>query len=352
MVGGIRAMRPAILFSSVRSVRNRAPRFVCMLFALLLLLGGTAPSRGGVLLQGFYYNVPSPGAGNSTAPWWWDNLAKQANALRLSGFTAVWLPPCTKGAAGGYSVGYDPYDDYDLGSKNQMGTIPTRYGTREQLERCVAMLRASGLDVYADIVNNHRNGDSGNYTFQYVDAYGNWPGGRFEKHTYDFHPGVSQDPNVFLGTGEDFNQFGRDLAPMNGARPTGATASWAYTNLLNSGDWLTKALDIQGYRLDDVKGISTDFMYNWLNYGAMANKFAVGEFFDGNVGLVENWLNMGGPPANSYGMAGRASAFDFSLRYHAAVHVQLPARFRYEYARPRGACRNRSGSRRDLRGKS
>ena len=293
-------------------------RYLKIVFALsvLCLLPGLASrSRAGVMMQGFYYNAPSPGSGNAGAQWWWDHLAAQANSLRQSGISAIWLPPCRKGAAGGYSVGYDPYDDYDLGSKNQAGTIPTRYGTREQLERCVAMLRANGMDVYMDIVDNHRGGDPGNSVFQYVNAYGNYPGGRFEKHPLDFHPGVSQDPNVFLGTGENFTQFGRDLAPINGAKPTGASQSWMYANLLASGDWLTKALDIQGFRLDDVKGQSTDFMYNWLNYGAMAGKFAVGEFFDGNNSLVEAWLNYPGPPGNAYGMAGRASAFDFSLRF-------------------------------------
>ncbi len=309
----------------MRPFRNLEWAKVLRVLCLLPLLACRA--NAGVMMQGFYYNVPSPGAGTAAAPWWWDNLAKQANALKASGFTAIWLPPCRKGAAGGYSVGYDPFDDYDIGSKNQKGTLPTRYGTREQLERCVAMLRANGLDVYMDIVDNHRNGDSGNSVFQYVDAYGNFPRGRFSKSALDFHPGVAQDPNVFLGTGEDPNQFGRDLAPINGARPAGATQSWAYTNLLASGDWLTKALDIQGYRLDDVKGQSTDAMYGWLNYGAMAGKFAVGEFFDGNNTLVEAWLNYPGPPSNSYGMAGRASAFDFSLRFTLQSMCNSPSGF-------------------------
>ena len=305
----------------------RSSQIVVALCVLGLLPGLAPRARAVVMMQGFYSNVPSPGAGTASAPWWWDHLAAQASALQQSGFTSIWLPPCRKGAAGGYSVGYDPYDDYDLGSKNQRGTVPTRYGTREQLERCVAMLRANGLDVYVDIVDNHRDGDSGNYNFQYLNAYGVSTGGRFSKSALDFHPGVAQDPNVFLGTGEDPNQFGRDLAPINGAKPTGATQSWAYTNLLASGDWLTKALDIQGYRLDDVKGQSTDYTYNWLNNGAMAGKFAVGEFFDGNNSLVEAWLNNPGPPANTYGMAGRASAFDFSLRYTLQSMCNSPSGF-------------------------
>src|SRR5207244_907648 len=101
------------------------------------------------------------------------------------------------------------FDDYDLGSKNQMSTTTTRYGTREQLEKACAMMRANGLEIYADIVDNHRNGDPGDYHFQYLDAYGTAGGGRFGKSFYDFHPNVAQDPNV-PDPGENFAAFGRD----------------------------------------------------------------------------------------------------------------------------------------------
>ena len=278
-----------------------------LLLVPLVFVTAFSPAKCGVLLQGFYWDVPSPAAGTATAPWWWDHLGQQANMLSTSGFSAVWIPPQIKGASGGYSDGYDPFDDYDLGSKNEMSTIPTRYGTREQLERCCAVLRANGLDIYADIVDNHRNGDPGNYSFQYLDAYGNASSGRFQKGYYDFHPNVAQDPYVPLGTSENFSEFGRDLAPINGA------GSWIYNGLNSAGDWQTKALDLQGYRLDDVKGISTQWLYNFLNYGAMSGKFAVGEFYDTNLSNVENWVK---DNSQSYppGMQGRSNAFDFPLR--------------------------------------
>ncbi len=273
------------------------------------------PARAGVMMQGFYTNVPSPAAGTASAPWWWDNLAEQAGAMRQAGFSAVWIPPCLKGASGGYSVGYDPFDDYDLGSKNQQGTTTTRYGTREQLERSVAVLRANGLDVLADIVDNHRSGDDGHFNFHYSDAYGNPSSGRFQKGPGDFHwafgaDNLPEDPDVPDPAADYAYQFGRDLAPINGFRgPAGQ--GWAFEGLEKSGDWLTKALDVQGYRLDDVKGISTDFLLPWLNYGAMSGKYAVGEYFDTNRDTLNTWVaNSAGRP----GMQGRASAFDFSLR--------------------------------------
>ncbi len=277
--------------------------------ALFAVLGGTA-ANAGVMMQGFYKDVPSPAAGTSAAPWLWDNLAGQANAMRQAGFSAVWIPPVLKGAAGGYSNGYDPFDDYDMGSKNEAGTVTTRWGTREQLERCCAMLRANGLDIILDVVDNHRSGDDGQFNFRYADAYGNANSGRFQKGPGDFHWSFSannlpEDPNV-PNPGDDYAyQFGRDLAPINGYKGSDGQG-YAYEGLEKAGDWMTKALDVQGYRLDDVKGISTDWLRPFLNYGAMQGKFAVGEFYDSNVGTVNNWIQ------NS--MQNRSSAFDFALR--------------------------------------
>ena len=116
------------------------------------------------------------------------NLAAHANALRQAGFTAIWLPPFTKGASGKASIGYDVFDDYDIGSKLQKNTKETRYGSREELTRCVAMMRANGLDVYADLVENQRSGGTGpgGFTFRYDGANGMGGKGRFPKDAIDF----------------------------------------------------------------------------------------------------------------------------------------------------------------------
>ena len=159
-------------FRNPLMTRRICHRSAAIAFYGFLILSTAMPTsaRAGVLLQGFYTiedpnnptavpaAVPSSvdGTGDDT---WWDHLAKQAADLRQAGFTAIWIPPVYKGASGKSSTGYDPFDDYDLGAKNQRGTIPTHYGTREQLQRCVAIYRANGIDVYVDLVENHRNGD-------------------------------------------------------------------------------------------------------------------------------------------------------------------------------------------------
>jgi alpha-amylase len=276
---------------------------------MLLVERGPSSARGAVLLQGYYQQrggvgVPSPAdgahpSGDAPPDFWWDHLAVQAPALRQAGFTAVWLPPVWKGASGTFSVGFDLFDDYDLGSKDQKGTIPTRYGTREQLARCVAILRANGIDVYIDLVENQRMGGEGpgGFTFRYADSTGT-KSGRFPKDPDCFHHrGIPQDPNV---PGPDFS-FGPDLAPING-KPKGYVSN----GLKASADWMTRALGIQGYRFDDPKGISTDFVRDLFNSGSLRGKFVVGEFFDGDIGKVENWI--------SNGTGNRCSAFDFPLR--------------------------------------
>src|SRR5579871_4156672 len=99
---------------------RRSPMRVlfCLLAFVALLLGRFPRASADVMLQGFYWDVPSPAAGNGSVSWWWDRLAAQASALRQAGFTAIWIPPVMKGRSGGYSVGYDPFDDYDIGSKD------------------------------------------------------------------------------------------------------------------------------------------------------------------------------------------------------------------------------------------
>ena len=73
------------------------------------------------------------------------------------------LPPLPKGATLG--AGDDPFDHYDLGNKLQSGRRETRYGSVEQLMRFVAVAHAAGMEVYANVVHHHVDGDNGDYVF-------------------------------------------------------------------------------------------------------------------------------------------------------------------------------------------
>lgn len=261
----------------------------------------------GVMLQATFkfpngHTVPSPFDGNRRVPWWWDRLAAQANSFRQAGFTAVLLPPAMKTNAGAFPVadGYGPFDDYDLGSKNQFFSGPTRFGSRESLQRCTAMMRANGLDVYIDTVPHHRDGGT-NYTYKYLGANGTPNAGRFPKFPSCFVPNVARDP--IAGPVSDDFTFGDELAPVN-ATPK----DYVMNGLIDSGDWQTRTLDAQGYRIDDTKGLAVEFVSRFLNSKAMQGKFAVGEYFDGNPDTLGWWVW-------DSGMNGRCCTFDFGVRF-------------------------------------
>jgi alpha-amylase len=285
-----------------------------------------------VLLQAYYKRgkyiaVPCPADHNDDpgVAWWWDHLAQQAEAIARDGFTGLWLPPVTKAAQGmsAAALGYSVFDDYDVGSKNQKATVHTRYGNREQLSRCAALLRANGLEVYLDLQLNHRRGGTGadGMTFEYADAYGNKSGGRFPKHPtcfhsrypaghvpHDFHPEIPQDPNVpadLWELQENSNiYFGPDLAHVNSKPPR-----YVADNVIANVEWLTRGLDVQGYRLDHVQGISSDFLCELLDRELLRDLFAVGEYWNGEVARIHDWIS------SPRWMNGRCSAFDFPLYF-------------------------------------
>ena len=88
----------------------------------------------------------------------WNNVAKEAEKLSNMGITAIWLPPAYKGIGGKDEVGYGVYDVYDLGEFDQKGTIKTKYGSKDEYLECIQVLKQAGIQVYADIVLNHKMG--------------------------------------------------------------------------------------------------------------------------------------------------------------------------------------------------
>jgi hypothetical protein len=85
----------------------------------------------------------------------WEELAQKMPEIAEAGYTSLWLPPPSKGGSV-FSVGYDLFDPFDLGDKDQQGTVRTRYGAKAQLLRAVEVAHRFGLRVYFDNIMNHR----------------------------------------------------------------------------------------------------------------------------------------------------------------------------------------------------
>ncbi|HBL29705.1 MAG TPA: alpha-amylase, partial [Acidobacteria bacterium] len=58
----------------------------------------------------------------------------------------------------GSDVGYGVYDMYDLGEFNQKGSVRTKYGTKAEYLAAISTAHANGLQIYGDLVFNHRGG--------------------------------------------------------------------------------------------------------------------------------------------------------------------------------------------------
>ena len=130
--------------SFLRSVR--AGRTLCRLaligFLLAGLWGGANTGRSEAMLELFQMS--------------WNQITEKMPEIAEAGYDSLWLPNPAKGNSGAYSIGYDQFDPFDLGSTNQQGTIATRYGTQADLIRMVQTAHRFGIRVYFDNVMNHR----------------------------------------------------------------------------------------------------------------------------------------------------------------------------------------------------
>ncbi len=116
--------------------------------ALLALLLAAPSASGEAMLQ--YFNTD------------WREITARIPELTEAGYDSLWVPPPTKGS-GGLSVGYDVWDRFDLGSKDQRGTVRTRYGTEADLQLLLETAHRFGLRVYFDNITNHNAFDIPGY---------------------------------------------------------------------------------------------------------------------------------------------------------------------------------------------
>ncbi|MGC6425461.1 MAG: hypothetical protein ACON5H_00515 [Akkermansiaceae bacterium] len=101
-------------------------------------------ARAEVILQ--YFNTP------------WSEVEARMPEIAEAGYTSLWLPPPFKAGAGAYSVGFDTFDRFDLGDIDQSGSLPTKYGSKQDLLRLMEVAHRFGIRVYFDNVMAHNAG--------------------------------------------------------------------------------------------------------------------------------------------------------------------------------------------------
>lgn len=290
--------------------------------------------KQGVFMQYFEWYLPSK-------PHLFQKIIDDAKHLHEIGITALWLPPAYKGMAGNQDVGYGVYDLYDLGEFDQKGSISTKYGTKEEYLKAIDTLHQYGIQVYGDIVLNHRMGADGYedvnasmvnqhntyqmetkdewirvptlFTFpqrhqKYSDFTWDWTcfdgidyDAKTKRHaTFLFHD-KTWDTQVDDENGNYDYLMGADLDFSN-PRVIEELERW--------GKWYLDTTHIDGLRLDAVKHIRATFYRDWLSkmrQYIQKELFAVGEYWHGDVQKLLGYLQ-----TVDYQM----SLFDVPLHYH------------------------------------
>lgn len=255
----------------------------------------------GVIMQAFYWDCPRLEAKEFE---WWSFLKEKTKALSKAGFTALWLPPASKAAnLGGMSMGYDPYDYYDLGEIDQRGSVQTWFGSRSQLEHLINEAHLHGMQVYVDLVLNHTSG-ADEEEINLFDGQKRWtkynPGsGKFARDWTCYHPSYFErwDDQVFGGM--------PDLCHHN---------PYVYSELMEYARWLIEEIGFDGLRYDFVKGYGTWIINAILerlyekNGKTNFSPFGVGEYWDSHI-YITQWLR----EINSF-TDNPVTAFDFPLR--------------------------------------
>ncbi|MEG1383587.1 MAG: alpha-amylase [Erysipelotrichaceae bacterium] len=273
----------------------------------------------------------------------WKRVAKDAAHLKKIGISSVYLPPAYKGNGGDQDVGYGVYDVYDLGEFNQKGSIPTKYGTKKEYLKAIAALHKQGIEVYADIVLNHKMGadetemvpatkvSSTNRNFskegegeEIIEAWTkfNFPGrnNQYSDFTWNWthFDGIDYDAKynrngIYRFYGKtwalDVNQENHNYDYLMGVDIDFKNRE-VVEEMIRWGKWYLDTTQVDGLRLDALKHISSNFYVEWLKaMREYSNKelFTVGEYWSADVSLLLDYLTT---------LDHQLSLFDVPLHFH------------------------------------
>ncbi|MDU1844028.1 alpha-amylase [Niallia alba] len=270
----------------------------------------------------------------------WNRLKEQAGELKEAGIDSVWIPPVTKGASKDDN-GYGVYDVYDLGEFDQKGAVRTKYGTKKELLEAINACHNVGIQVYVDVVMNHKAAADKKETFKAIEVN---PENR-EEEISEPHDIEAWTKFTFPGRGETYSPFKWNFQYFNGTdydnkekkagvfRIIGDNKMWNtnvddefgnydylmfanidYNNelvqneMITWGKWLYETVKCDGYRLDAIKHINHEFIKKFATSLLKEKEdfYFVGEFWKADLNECQEFLEQ---------MDYKIDLFDVPLHY-------------------------------------
>ena len=260
---------------------------VVLLATINMFAQGWPANYSGVMLQGFYWDSYSESK--------WTKLEAQAPELGQY-FNLVWIPQSAY--CGNKSMGYDDlywFSNYE-----------SSFGSESELRSLIKTFKNNGIGTIADVVINHRKNVSTwfdfpvetykgvTYEMKSTDICANDDGGKTKKEADK--QGIKLSSN---------NDTGTDWSGMRDLDHSSENVQSIVKAYL---DMLLNDFGYAGFRYDMVKGYSGKFtgIYNT----ATKPSYSVGEYWDGDVSKVKNWLE-----STKVNEEITSAAFDFPIRY-------------------------------------
>lgn len=268
----------------------------------------------------------------------WNKIKEEAEDIAKLGITSVWLPPAYKGIGGKNEVGYGVYDLYDLGEFDQKGSIPTKYGTKDEYIRAIESLKQNFISVYVDIVLNHKMGAdkeqdivvnrcewgdhnkeeeqvekikaATKFTFperhhKYSDFEWNWT------HFTGIDVNSNNGEKALFKFSEKQWRENVDNEFSNYDYLMGADLDFSNKEVIDEckrwGEWYLSTTRADGFRLDAVKHIDSLFYKEWVEHMRKVSQkelFTVGEYWSCDVDKLHKYLTE---------VEGKMSLFDVPL---------------------------------------
>lgn len=301
--------RPALFPRNPNSATGRC--FALFLIVLVCLVRSGFSQAGfnddRVMLQGFYWEscryghperYPEFGTKN-----WYVLVREKADAIRDGRFSLIWLPPPCD--AGDNSAGYGPKAYFNLNNS---------YGSFDDQRALLGALLQDGVEPVADLVLNHRNGQTGWTDFKNPD-WGLWAICADDECFSSDASGVKDTPLDQRGAEEESPSYrqGKDYQ-YNVFRDIDHTNKTVRRDILRYMLQL-KSLGYRGWRYDMVHG----FGARWI---ALYNRvtrptFSVGEYDWDKHSQQRGWMWDTATEKDAQGadrLLSASSVFDFTMQ--------------------------------------